>query len=147
MPRDSQKTKFYNTEHAVFDGTIDFETIREAQQFANKVTRSKVWKKIGGRSFVQVKPVPARRYARGWYNIMELPPWAMQKPVVIHELCHSLAQSVRLDGEHHGPGFTFLFRKLIEQEFGDETRRQFDLAGERRGLKWNPDSRILKRLA
>jgi hypothetical protein len=151
MPRDSQKTKFYKTERDVFATRnghfpIDFETDREVQAFVNRVTKSREWKRFGGRAFVQVVHIKRNnQWARGWGNKIEIPPWARGKAVVLHELTHGLTYDNGLLTEHHSQSFAFLYRQLISQEFGDEKRRLFDLAGERRGLKWNPDSRILKR--
>jgi hypothetical protein len=152
MPRDSQKTKFYKTERAIFmkNGKfpIDFETDREVQTYVNRTTKSKEWKRFGGRQFVQVVHIKRNnQWARGWPNKIEIPPWAQGKAVVLHELSHGLTYDNGLLTEHHSPSFAFLYRQLISQEFGDETRRHFDLAGESRGLKWNPDPRILKRLS
>lgn len=152
MPRDSQKTKFYETEREIFfefgKYPIEFTTDRQVQAYVNRVTKSREWKRLGGRQFVQVVHIRRdNQWARGWANKIEIPPWARSKSVLLHELCHGLTYDNGLLTEHHSPSFAFLFRKLIAWEFGDDTRRQFDLAGERRGLKWNPDSRILNRLA
>ena len=152
MRRDSQKQKFYDTEREIFLGLngkfpIDFKTDREVQAFVNKTTKSREWKRLGGRTFVQVIHINrTRQWARGWSSAIEIPPWARGKAVVLHELCHGLTYHNDAAVQHHGPEFTFLYRKLISQEFGDETRRLFDLAGEERGLRWNPNDRILKRV-
>ena len=153
MRRDSQKSKLYTAERDVFHGLngkfpIEFDTIKEAQAFTNKTTRSPLWKKLGGRAFVHARQINRNnQYARGWINGIELPPWAMGRPVILHELSHGLNGTLGNGVEHHGPEFVFLYRKLIEQEYGDDMRRQFDLAAEARGVRWNPSDRILKRLS
>ena len=142
MPRDSQRSKLYRSEHNTWATgeprkmPLDFETVKECQKFVNKVTRSKFWKSTGARAFIHVKPVPNRQYARGWRNRIELPPWAFSKVVILHELAHSLALAIDWENGTHGPDFVYLYRQLIEQELGIDERRRFDRVAEVNNVRW-----------
>ena len=149
--RDSQVTKVYTAERAMWfeeDGTmigdrfyrhphLDFETPRELQQFVNEVTRSRFWKQGGGRVMVHAKANNRwSGYARGRIVQIDVPPWGMQKPTVLHELTHSLAYTLVPRAADHGPEFMLIFRRLIEEHMGDDVRRQFDLVLEEHRVKW-----------
>lgn len=155
MPRerDNQRLKLYRTEREVFHKNhgsfpVDFETAREVQQYVNKVTRSKFWKGMGGRQFVHARLVNGnRRYARGWSTRIELPPWAKSRIIILHELSHSLKESISGRSQSHGPEFVLIYRRLIEQEYGQEIRAEFDHAAERNHVRWglNGNSAITRR--
>jgi hypothetical protein len=115
-----------------------FETVRDVQQYVNSITKSPFWKEMGGVNFVRVKPVSNRNNARGWISFVEIPPWAYSKPVILHELAHSLTAKLDLSAPDHGPLFVLLFRRLIEQELGIDERRRFDLNAERERVSWSP---------
>lgn len=149
--RDSQRTKLYAAERAMWfevDGTmigdrfyqhpfLDFDTPRELQQFVNTVTRSRFWKSVGGRSMVHAKA--NNRWssgARGRVTQLDVPPWGMQKPTVLHELAHSLAYTMVPSKPDHGQEFVLIFRRLIENHMGDDVRRKFDLQLEEHRVKW-----------
>jgi len=151
--RDSQKAKLYAAERAMWyedeetlvgdryysHPPIDFKTPRELQLFVNRVTATKFWKQCGGRTMVQAKA--NNRWingARGREMQIEIPPWAMTKPTVLHELTHSLTYRVAgaRTGAIHGPEFVLLLRRLIEEHLGDDERRQFDIKLEEQGVRW-----------
>ena len=152
MPRDSQRSKLYRAEHVTFARgeplkmPLDFETIKECQTYVNRVTKSKFWKSMGGRSFVHVKPVPSRNYARGWRNRIELPPWAFGKVVILHELAHALTLQVDWQDGTHGPDFVYVYRQLLEQELGIDERRRFDRVAEVNRVQWGMSAAMRRRL-
>lgn len=128
----------YRAEHITFGRPKDFETINDVQKYVNRVTRSKFWKQAGGRPFVLVKQVPNNQNARGWRERIHVPQWGFGKPVVLHELAHSLAYTLDMSEPHHGGLFVLLFRRLIEQELGIDERRRFDRVAELGGVSWSP---------
>ncbi len=149
--RDSQVSKVYRAEVAMWrnkEGTwvgnaryghppIDFDTPRELQQFVNKVTRSQFWKRCGGRPMVHAKA------NNRWYNNaharaqqLDIPPWAMTKSTVLHEMTHALSYRLMRKAADHGPEFVLVFRRLVEEHMGEDVRRQFDLHLEEAGARW-----------
>lgn len=151
VARDSQVSKLYAAESDMWfneDETwrgdrrhrhpyIDFDTPRELQQFVNQVTSSRFWKQCGGRSMVHAKA------NNRWTNDaaaretqIDIPPWAMTKPTVLHELTHSLMYRLSYRSASHGPEFVLVFRRLIEEHMGEEVRQQLDLQLEEHGVRW-----------
>ena len=141
--RDSQRAKLYKADDIVFHykgNGVPYETdilsIQDCQAFANKVTRSPIWKAMKGKPFIHVKPVRQRLYARSWLATIEIPPWAHYRAMVLHELSHSIVEKTWRDAVH-GPRYVFVYRRLIEQEFGIESRQTFDRVAEQHGVRWS----------
>lgn len=152
MPRDSQRSKVYRAERAAFATNngrfpIEFKTVKQAQAFVNRVTKSAFWIEAEGRSFVHLKPVPHRQYARGGERQIEIPPWAMNRAVILHELAHALLLQVDWQDDSHGPGFVLIYRRLLEQHVSDEARRLFDAYADVENVKSGLTAALKRRLA
>ena len=125
------------------DWPIHFQTIADIQKFVNHVTRSKFWKQAGGRPFVLAKQGRNTNAARGWTDCVEIPPWGFSKPVILHELAHSLSYRVNMHEPDHGGLFVLIFRRLIERELGIEERRRFDRVAECGNVSLSPANSAL----
>lgn len=150
VTRDSQVSRLYAAEIETWfsDHTwvgerwyrhppLDFDNPRELQQFVNKVTGSKFWRQAGGRAMVHAKANNRwSNFARGREQQMDIPPWAMTKSSVLHELTHSLMFRLAPRTAYHGPEFVLVFRRLTEEHMGTESRRTFDLVLESHGVRW-----------
>ena len=77
-----------------------------------------------------------RNYARGRAQQLDIPPWAMQRPSVLHELAHSLMTQLAPKTADHGPEYVLVYRRMIEEHMGEDVRRQLDLKYEEHGVKW-----------
>ncbi len=145
MPaRDTQKEKFYRAERGVFgyweDDSATLEDLREAQQYANRVTSSKVWLQLGGPRFVLVKDGRSRRRAAMvGATAIAVPRWARQEAMILHELTHILMFRLDKKAAYHGPQYVLMFRVLVESMLGLDKRLELDHALEEGGVRWGID--------
>lgn len=149
--RDSQKSRVYTSESQVFRYDTDFKTVREAQKWANSVTGSRWWKGLGGPpKFVLIKQGRSDAYsssASGQRNEIRLAPSMFSKWVLLHELAHIALFNIARNRPSHGPEYTLIYCRLIEEFLGDEWRQHIGLAFDRNGVKVGTlDDRVLKAL-
>lgn len=141
MPRDNQRQRVYTTEQKVFGYTLnmdaEFPVLRDAQQYVNLVTSSKLWRKVGGPPFVLVKDGRGRRTAAMvGMTAISLPLWARTRPVILHELSHILTTHLDRRVADHGPEFVQIYRMLIENQLGRDVRIEYDNVAEELRVRW-----------
>ncbi len=149
--RDTQKSKLYRSEHAVFKHAIDFNTIRQAQKYANSITGSRWWRALGGPTFVLIKQARSDAYSStAWAqrNEIRLDGSTFMRWVLIHELTHIVMWHLNRALPAHGPDYALVYLRVIEQFLGDEQRQALSVAFESKGVKVHTDSSsVLKGLA
>lgn len=145
MPaRDTQREKVYRAERDTFGhwkpGFATLEDLRESQQYANRVTSSKVWRELGGPPFVLVKDGRSRtRAAMVGRTAIAVPRWARSEAMILHELTHIMMFKVDRWAAYHGPQFVLMMRVLVEAHLGLEERQRYDHALEYHRAKWGID--------
>ena len=152
--RDNQKEKVYRAERETFsewdEDAATLVDLREAQAYSNKVTSSSLYRNLGGPSFVLVKDGRSRRRA-GMVGptTIALPKWARQEAMVIHELTHVLLHHIDRRAASHGPEFVLLFRRLVEDQLGEDMRQKYDKFAEQHHVRWgvNGSMRLANKLA
>lgn len=149
--RDSQRVKVYRAEWGTFKYTTDFTTVRQAQKYANSVTSSRWYRRLGGPKFVLVKPARSdSNTSTAWAerNEIRLATDGFSKWVVLHELAHIAMWHVNRRLPAHGQDFALVYRRMIEEFLGDEQRALLAEAYDREGVKAGTgSSAVLKALA
>lgn len=112
--RDTQRQKVYNWENTTFAGKHgETLTLNECTALVHKALR-----RYGIRSTVPVKDGRGHRWARGGSHEIELPKWARNPVVVIHEAAHAVVDF--LERRHdvqvaaHGPEFVRVYVSLLD---------------------------------
>lgn len=133
MPRDNQRSKVIKSEWRIEDG-VTFDSIHDAREFVNKITRSHFWKQQYYRGVyisakkacktefykITVQDGRGRRnaYAYGTKRIA-LPKWARNAKVTLHELAHILVNSNNnkrgFEVPSHGREFVRAYLALIKR--------------------------------
>lgn len=136
--RDSQRGKVYKAERVIRTANAQkFESIEEIQKYCDRITRSAHWRKLfeaNGRfmmegRYVVVSPKHHGRATGGdsWkikyrskrrkmtpIGGIELPKWAWNVPVVLHELAHVAASG------KHGRMFARTYLALVRRWMGKD---------------------------
>jgi len=121
--KDSEMTKVYKSEWAISkllnEHSTQFEDIRQAQKFVDKITKSKTWEKVRSnrRSFVTLvamKDQSGGVAASAWGGHIKVKPKHMNTYVLLHELAHEAGHM------HHGRSFRQCLLKLVSQFMGRE---------------------------
>jgi putative metallohydrolase (TIGR04338 family) len=136
MVRDTQRSKLYKAEDAVFlahrpntrPPSPDFRSVDECQKFVNKVMRSKLWKELApddfwtyatvGWPWITVTDGRGRSRAAAVVSHYEiaLPRWSRNRWTILHELAHF---AVDLETQApHGPQFASAYVRLVERFIG-----------------------------
>jgi putative metallohydrolase (TIGR04338 family) len=121
--RDSQRSKVYKAEGVIHYPAKGkrYESMSEVTAYVERVCDSKFWKKLNG-YYVKVEDGRGRRTAcaSDWGTI-NLPKWARQDSVILHELAHTL---VNFDYHNpvpsHGKEFAKMYLILVKRFMGKE---------------------------
>ena len=147
--RDMQKSKVYHAEFACrkrFPNEKTFESIEEAQKFVDKVLASATYDKLCERFDCYrrrtIKVVAGRNSDRDsarYYpdGTIKLPPWALNKCVVLHELAHSVSPRF----EHNWP-FCEIFLALIGRFMGAADRDMLKAEYKKRKVKFRKPRKV-----
>lgn len=142
-PRDSQRSKVYDAERVLQQGDQGW-TFRETQEYVNRITRTRWWKNRGGPPFVLVKDGRGTTWAKAWdpYTTakgedrpatINLPRWARDPIVVLHELAHLLTLATEAA---HGPTYCTNYLALTKRFLGEETHRILRDSFKNHNVKW-----------
>jgi len=146
--RDSQRSKVYKAEREAFancNATMFREdySLRECQQFADRVAHSKTWAGLPDSPWVTrgsepwtkvyVKDGRGSPRARARMNTVMVPTWARNKPTMIHELAH-----VATPGGvgAHGPEFCRNYIALASRFLGERVATELKKAFRRNRVKF-----------
>lgn len=141
-PRDSQKQKLYSAEqkHPLWN-RVDFDGRRDAQEFVNRITASKLWRDrqphVDEVTILTSKRLKRHAYATGMHGraVIVMPPWSQDpsyysKMLVIHELAHHLTSTYYGphanwdDHESHGWQFADNYLALVSRFLGTEAAQE-----------------------
>lgn len=129
---DSQRMKVYRAEWAfaaAYGLGNSFATLKDAQAYANKITKSKTWKKVQSPAYGKTrKHIPlelknnnnsyigrvAGCIGRSWGGKIDLTREGMNELVLLHELAHEAGYT------DHDVGFRQAFVKLVSRFMGRE---------------------------
>lgn len=125
--RDSQKQKLYDAEQILrthfTDVNTQFESIEEIKQYVNKLLKS-AWlkRRIGGAlTTIEIIEIKGHTAYGGRCSLrMQLPKWAWNKVVILHELTHIIQPFST--GTSHGRCFCKILLELIGHELGLEAK-------------------------
>lgn len=125
QPRDSQKSKVYNSENVLRFHRLG--TFKQTEAWIRRVMRTKFWREFvppgmpeDGRyrspSTIKVKDGRGTRIARGSRSRLNLPAWARTDVTVLHELAHAL----QTERPAHSWQFCAIYLQLIRRFMGKE---------------------------
>lgn len=127
-PRDSQRSKVYAAERAVFPGVPRVaRTLGDVQDFVDRVlARKRVIKRFGQK---KARITAARRggasYVFDGSNVMHInPDHAPNTMLMLHELAHVLAPLAR-HGHEFADAYLFLVREMMGREAHDKLKAAF----------------------
>lgn len=168
-PRDSQKSKLYRAErHAFLSGDMAFfqhdlhafPDLKACRLFALRVVQSKTvrrwWPHTTRITDVYVGPGKGARIARGSYDWsrsearLKLPRWSRNKPIILHELAHSISEVNAGPGQRpaHGREFAGILLKLVGLFIGREAKKRLLAAYKKYQVRYKPKKKLtLERLA
>lgn len=120
MVRDPQKGRLYKAENAAFPNKKEDLDYEATVAYVAKVWASP-WIRRHFRQAVRhphpyVKDGRGTRIARGGLRRLNLPRWARNRPVILHEITHALLPP----SEHHGWLFAKSFLALVQHFIGRE---------------------------
>lgn len=104
--------------HLVIPTSRKFASIESIQAYVDRVLALPAVAQVNDRGPVKVRKRRGDRFATyDWAGYINIPDakWAMNEPVVLHELAHHLAY-----GDLHGPRFREAFCYLIEESMSPE---------------------------
>lgn len=144
-PRDSQRSKVYAAENKAFPHMHDERmTLAGCKSFVSIVVNCQFWKESKGRKIVKIKDGRGTRRAMYYpkTNKINLPKWARNEWVIIHELAHFLCWQKHEDTvPSHGVKFCGIYLKLVEQVLGAEAAVDLAVSFEMRGVKYEWDKK------
>lgn len=147
-PRDTQRAKLYRAEREALPGFQALPgqepSVEECSTFVKKVWGSAWTKKHFRRAYAF--PVPwikdgrGTTWARGSLHHLSLPLWARTKPVMLHEIAHSL--TIASETPAHGPRFAACFLALVRHFLGAEKAALFKAAFRKHHVRTRPKRKM-----
>src|SRR5262245_65586651 len=147
MARDMQRAKPYRAEREAFPG---FSSGTEVMEFADACRYvAMVWRSpwtrrtfpLAVHAVPRVKDGRGTRIARGGLYRINLPRWARTKPVMLHEIAHSLTVD-RLDEGVHGRTFARNFLALVQHFLGRDAAKALRASFRKHRVRYNRKRRI-----
>lgn len=146
--RETQQKRLYTAENDAFGGLKDDlgdRSLREAQRYADRVTKSATWKRLrashGHSGSGKVPKVTIERAPKGSNATAYPGQWRIRVPesmtnehVMLHELAHIL---VGPSIGHHWP-FCRAFADLVSVFMGKEAKKKLHAAYRKHGVKASP---------
>lgn len=121
----------------------DYATIKDAQKFANRVLKSKTWKKVrlNKRNIVKLEAMKnmgerARVHATSHGGKIRMSPTALNKYTLIHELAHEAGTA------HHDVGFRKILVALVSRFIGRDAAKLLKSSFKSSGLKMTISTKI-----
>ncbi len=149
--RDSQRAKLYTAErvlHLPHDRRGPDSTLREiaqCQAYVDRITQS-AWY---GRTFpharrnILVAHGGGRSAARACGSgRIELPGWARQRAVILHELAHCVVERECATVAWHGREFAAIYLKLVQHGMGRAAAAKLKTSYAQYGVKWRAKRRL-----
>lgn len=135
--RDSQRSKVYAAERVAFPGfggtgsEARFRAVADIEAYLDKIISSAWWRRRYPKvRTVQIKDGRGTTFARGGYNpdgtgTLNLPMWARNEPVILHELAHVATDSIHgpRGTPPHGREFCSTFLGLVRWQMGEQAWR------------------------
>jgi predicted metal-dependent hydrolase len=163
--RDSKKRKFYLSENFLKDIKEYSLTEEEVIEFGNKVLDDKWFKKyipprMGTpwlRRFHRIQEIDYRfakkgKVARGtlcydrrydvYYAYLELPPWALHKYVILHEIAHAL----QTENPTHGRQYARIVLGLVRHFLGKDMMIKLRNSFKENGIKYCKKKKLTRTL-
>ena len=129
--RDSQRSRVYKAENAVFDMHAGVLNQEEVLAVRNKILSSRHWRKAKGSKWVLLR-FKRSTYQRALFHhkdkSISLPPWAMNKHVVIHEMAHSLTFKEDKTLPGHGKIFCSHYLNLVAELLGEGEAERLEIS-------------------
>ena len=143
--RDNQRSKIYKSENeALVREQIGDGSIEAVTKFVRRVEASKTWRDLRARFGVhtypklQIKDGRGTRSAYGSKYVLNLPVWARNPAVVLHEMAHTAAGSA---SAHHWP-FAQAFLVLVGRFMGAECRNKLKAAFKKNRVRIRPKKKL-----
>jgi putative metallohydrolase (TIGR04338 family) len=150
-PRDSQRKKVYTAERAAFIvlyQPLDDNSIEGVRRYVKQVIESKRWATLALRydypssniTMVAVKDGRGRRRACGGTWHVSLPVYFRSKPIILHELAHTLTihqQELPI----HGWLFCRAYLDLVSTFIGADAKKKLKASFRDHKVKTNPKRR------
>ena len=136
--RDSQKAKLYRAERDDISKGRTFKDICETKKFVAKVISSK-WSQKHFLNYMSivVKDGRGTRIARSYGDVINVPVWARNELIVLHELAHSLRIGSNSEHSSHGWLFCNTFLKLVKHFMGKETHDKLKQSFKKHKVRFN----------
>jgi putative metallohydrolase (TIGR04338 family) len=112
----------------------------------DRITKTRWWRNREGPPFVHVRDGRGTRFALAYDGSMvlrgefypasiNLPRWARDPIVVLHELTHLLSPA---NEAAHGPTYCRNYLAVVKRFLGEEKHRQLKDSFKENGVKWYP---------
>ena len=168
-PRDSQRKKVYVAERVAFEKLelfasrypggfsgdwkpLDDNSIQGTRRYVRQVIGSKRWATLVHRydypyenSVIKVKDGRGCTFARGGSRGVTLPVWARSKPIVLHELAHTLTFHEKQVGPH-GWLFCRAFLDLVGTFIGADAKKELKASFRAHKVRTSPRRVEVERL-
>lgn len=143
MPRDTQRSKLYRAEGALDPFSQPLPTVDDVERFALKVWRServrKAFRTVSLSSPPRVKDGRGTSWARGGYSTINIPLWARNTRIVLHELAHTIhIREGGARGAAHGWQYAAVFLKLVLYMAGREAHDALKASFKEHRVKFRP---------
>lgn len=143
-PRDSQRGKLYKADDVLKSFAEPLPTVKDVERFVRKVWALKrvhiaFLKATPPRSEPRVKDGRGTRIARGGNGHINIPLWARNSAVVLHELAHTITRreyGMAVPG--HGWEYCGVFLKLVLYVMGREAHDTFKSSMKEFRVKFRP---------
>lgn len=138
--RDSCRQRVYDAENEVFGDSSEQMTVKEMQEFVNRVLSSKKIQKRYRRARYKPTVTDGRGRRRGGYTPgynhaeIKMPKFTRSKWYLIHELAHHL--SYCLHEPWHGPKFCEAYIHLVSVYIGKDEAKALRAAFRSRNVEW-----------
>ena len=129
--RDSQRSRVYKAESAVFDMHRGMLNQEEVLLFRDKTLSSEYWREAKGYKRVLLrfnKSTSQSSFFDHSDKSISLPLWAMKKDVVIHEMAHSLTFKEDKTLPGHGKVFCSHYLNLVAELLGESEAERLEIS-------------------
>ena len=129
--RDAQRSKVYKAENAVFPMHTPTMNEGEVLSFRDEIIDSKHWYENKGYKRVKFFFRGGMR-SKAWFRhedkSISIPPWAMNKHIIIHEMAHSLTHRKDEDVAGHGKFFCQEYLALTNELLGGSLAEDLEIS-------------------
>ena len=140
--RDSQKGKVYSSENELFPLSKSKKMSEpKVREFLYRLRGGAMYQKALGYSPIRLKVVNRKNQCASWClrtRTLTLPPWAMTKDVILHEVAHVLCDEIEGSGKvaDHGPEFCSILLNLIAMYWSKKKAEELEEVYTKYGVQY-----------